>query len=98
MLFAFICRDKPDHLQLRLDTRPAHVEFLTALNEAGTLRFAGPFLDDAGKPDGSLVVVEAADRDEAASLSARDPYAVAGLFASVEIRPWTWAFNNPAAS
>ena len=48
--------------------------------------------------DGRLwaVVVEAADADAAASISAADPYAKVGLFESVEIRPWTWTFNNPA--
>ena len=59
MLFAFVCKDKPGSLQLRMDTRPEHVAFLTKLNEAGTLKFAGPFLDADGKPNGSLVVVEA---------------------------------------
>ena len=28
MLFALICKDKPGHLQVRLDTRPDHVAFL----------------------------------------------------------------------
>ncbi len=98
MLFAFICRDKPASLQMRMDTRPDHVAFLTKLNEAGTLKFAGPFLDDEGKPNGSLVVVEAEDASAAAAISVADPYAKAGLFDNVEIRPWTWAFNNPANS
>ena len=47
MLFAFVCKDKPGSLQVRLDIRPEHVAFLTKLNEAGTLKFAGPFLDAA---------------------------------------------------
>ena len=98
MLFAFICKDKPGHLQMRLDARPDHVVFLKDLNEAGALKFAGPLLDDDGKPNGSLVVVEAADRAAAASISAKDPYARAGLFESVEIRAWNWVFNNPAAA
>ena len=96
MLFAFVCNDKPGSLQVRMDTRPEHVAFLTKLNEAGTLKFAGPFLDAEGKPNGSLVVVEAEDAAAAAAISAADPYAKAGLFASVDVRPWTWTFNNPA--
>lgn len=98
MLFAFVCNDKPASLQLRMDTRPEHVAFLTKLNEEGTLKFAGPFLDTDGKPNGSLVVVEAQDADAAAAISAADPYARVGLFANVEIRPWTWSFNNPASA
>ena len=81
MLFALLCKDKPDHLQVRLDNRPDHVVFLRKLNEAGTLKIAGPFL---------------ADKAEAAKIGAQDPYAKAGLFESVKIRAWNWTFNNPA--
>ncbi|BCH22334.1 hypothetical protein MesoLjLc_20770 [Mesorhizobium sp. L-8-10] len=98
MLFALICKDEPGKLQLRLDTRPDHVAYLNGLNEKGTLKFAGPFLDGDGKPDGSLVVVEAADMAGAKALAEADPYARAGLFESVEIRAWNWVFNNPASA
>jgi uncharacterized protein YciI len=98
MLFALICKDKPGRLQLRLDTRPEHVAYLDGLNEKGMLRFAGPFLDGDGKPDGSLVVIEAADMSAAKALAEADPYARAGLFESVEIRAWNWVFNNPASA
>lgn len=97
MLFALICKDKPDALQVRMDTRPDHVAFLNCLNDENKLAFAGPFLDADGKPDGSMVVVEAADRAAAEQIAASDPYARAGLFQSVEIRPWNWVFNKPAA-
>lgn len=84
MFFALTCLDKPDSLQIRLDNRPAHLEFL---NGSGKVAFAGPFIE-AEKPVGSLVVIEAADLAEAEAFAAADPYAVAGLFASVTIREW----------
>jgi uncharacterized protein len=96
MLFAFLCTDKPGHLQVRMDTRPTHVEHLNKLNAEGTLKFAGPFLDDEGKPNGSLVVVEAADIAAARTIAEADPYYLAGLFEKVEVKPWNWVFNNPA--
>jgi uncharacterized protein YciI len=96
MLFALICKDKPEHLHVRMDARADHVAFLKTLNEAGKLKFAGPFFDDDGKPNGGLVVIEAADRAEAAAMGSQDPFARADLFQSVEIRQWSWAFNNPA--
>lgn len=96
MLFAFIGKDKPDALQTRIDTRPPHVAFLEKLNAEGTLKIAGPFLDAEGKPFGSLVVIEAADKDAAAAIFAEDPYAKAGIFASTEINQWNWTFNKPA--
>jgi uncharacterized protein YciI len=97
MLFAFLCQDKPGALQVRMDARPEHVAWLNEINAAGTLTFAGPFLDGDGKPNGSLVVVKAETLEEAQAISAADPYAKAGLFASVDIRPWNWVFNNPEA-
>ena len=98
MLGNKVHKDKPGSLQVRLDTRPEHIAFLEGLNGDKKLAFAGPFLDAEGKPNGSLVVVEAPDLAGAQALSAADPYAKAGLFDSVEIRQWNWTFNKPAAS
>jgi uncharacterized protein len=84
MLFALTCIDKPGALQIRLDNRPAHLDFL---NVSGKVVFAGPFIE-ADKPVGSLVVIEADDMAGAEAFAAADPYAVAGLFASVTIREW----------
>jgi len=93
MLYALICTDKPGALQTRLDNRAAHIEFLKGLG--GSLKAAGPFLDDDGNMTGSLVVIEASNRDEILAISQEDPYARANLFESVEIRPWNWAIKNP---
>lgn len=97
MLFAFVCKDKPGHLNVRMEARPAHVEHLNRLNAEGTLKMAGPFLDADGKPNGSLVVVNVETAEAAKVLADSDPYAKAGLFESVEIRPFNWVFNNPEA-
>jgi uncharacterized protein YciI len=97
MIFVLTCTDKAGHLQVRLDNRPAHVAYLNELNAGGRLKFAGPFLDESGKPCGSLVAVEAADLAEARAMAANDPFAKAGLFETVQIQPWNWVFNNPAA-
>lgn len=97
MLFAFVCKDKPGHLNVRMDTRPAHVDHLNALNAAGTLKMAGPFLDSDGKPSGSLVIVEAETIEAARAIADADPYAKAGLFESVEVQAFNWVFNKPEA-
>lgn len=93
MLYALICTDKPDHLQVRLDNRPDHVAYLEGLGDA--LKGAGPFLGDDGKPIGSLVLIEAENQTSIETIAANDPYAKAGLFASVDIRPWAWLLKNP---
>jgi uncharacterized protein YciI len=93
MLFALICTDKPGSVELRMKVRPDHLAFLESLGSA--VKGAGPFTDDAGSPTGSLILVDAEDRAAAEAVAARDPYATAGLFSSVEIRPWKWLIKNP---
>ncbi|WP_370213119.1 YciI family protein [Roseovarius sp.] len=85
MLIALIGRDKPGALQVRLDNRADHVEYLKS---SGPVSQAGPLLDEAGEMCGSLVVLDVADMAEAEAWAAADPYAKAGLFASVELVPW----------
>ena len=97
MLFAFLCTDKPGHLNVRMDTRPAHLEHLNKLNAEGILKMAGPFLDDEGKPNGSLVIVEAEDMAAARAFAEADPYYQAGLFEKVDVKPYNWVFNKPEA-
>jgi hypothetical protein len=93
MLFALICTDKPGSLELRMNERPGHLAYLNGLGSA--MKAAGPFTDDAGSPVGSLVIIEAADRKAAEAIAANDPYRKAGLFQSVDIRPWKWSLKNP---
>ena len=96
MLFALICTDKPASLDLRLSVRPDHVKHLEGLGAA--LKAAGPFTDDAGQPVGSLVIIEAAGRAAATAMAEADPYTKAGLFSSIDIRPWKWTLKNPEAA
>ena len=86
MLFAAICLDKPGSLDLRLSTRSAHLEFLEA--HAPRVKLGGPFLDAEDRPIGSLLILECADLAAAQALLDEDPYARAGLFASVEVKPF----------
>ncbi|HTX50404.1 MAG TPA: YciI family protein [Caulobacteraceae bacterium] len=85
-LFVLTCLDKPDALPLRLANRGAHFAYIGGL--AGVLRLGGPFLDDKGDMAGSLMIIEVEDLAAAKAFSAGDPYVKAGLFQSVDIRPW----------
>jgi uncharacterized protein YciI len=97
MLYALICTDKPGSIAVRKANRPDHVAFLQSLGD--DLVFAGPFTGEDGEtPNGSLVVIQAPSRQAAQEIATSDPYAKAGLFASVEIRPWIWVFNPPKAA
>jgi uncharacterized protein len=97
MLYAFICTDKPGALPIRKEKRPEHLAYLKSLGD--TLKFAGPFTAEDGETmNGSLVVVEADSIGAARAIADGDPFAKAGVFASVEIRPWKWSINNPDAA
>jgi uncharacterized protein YciI len=85
MRFALICTDKEGALQTRLDNRTAHLAYIEA---TGTVEMAGPFLDAQGAMSGSLIVLEVADLAQANAWAQNDPYALAGLFQSVDIRAW----------
>ncbi len=84
MLFAIICRDKPGHLQIRLDTRAAHLAYI---EKTGIVKMAGPFLD-GGQMCGSLVIIESEGLETAEDWAAGDPYKAAGLFESVTVIEW----------
>ena len=84
-LYAVICKDRPEALQTRLDTRAAHLAYI---EETGIVRLAGPLLDSAGGMAGSLIILEAPDLASAKAWSAGDPYLAAGLFDSVEVAEW----------
>ena len=96
MYFAISCIDKPGALELRMATRPAHIDYLKTFEHA--VKLAGPCLADDGETMiGSLIVLEAEDRAAADAFSAADPYTLAGLFESVLIRHWKWTIGNPYA-
>ncbi len=93
MHFILIAHDKAGALPLRMATRPAHLTYLEQ-QISPNLLFAGPLLDAEGNPNGSIVVVEAADEAEARRLFDSDPYMAAGLFADTAISRFRHAFSN----
>lgn len=94
MQFIVICRDKDGAVEVRLANRAAHLEWVGANRD--TIIAGGPFLSDDGQTMlGSLLMAEAADKAALEAFLANDPYARAGLFASVEIRPWKWVIGAP---
>ncbi|MCK5777411.1 MAG: YciI family protein [Rhodospirillales bacterium] len=91
MHFVIYCLDKDGHADVRTENRPQHVEYLKA--SADKIVCAGPLLTDDGEGMiGSTLVMKFADRSEAEAWAANDPYAKAGLFESVDIRPWKKVF------
>ncbi|MBL8708546.1 MAG: YciI family protein [Rhodospirillaceae bacterium] len=89
MAFMIYCLDKPDHLEVRLANRPAHVEHLIAHEKR--LITGGPLLEGE-RMIGSLLVVDFATRAEVDTFLAADPYSKAGLFQSVTVTPYKNVF------
>ena len=98
MLYAIIAEDTENSLAQRLATRPAHLERLNALLDAGRLILAGPHpaIDSEDPGDagfsGSLVVAEFESLKEAEDWANDDPYKHAGAYEKVTVKPFKKVF------
>jgi hypothetical protein len=86
MLVTMICLDKPNHVDLRLKTRPRHLEWLEAAKP--NIKWVGPILaDDGATMIGSLYLAEFDTLAAARAFQRQDPYDQAGLFERVIVQP-----------
>jgi uncharacterized protein YciI len=92
-MYAIHCIDKPMQRDLRVENRPAHLDYVRA--HLSQVLVAGPLLDDEGLPIGSMLLMEFADRRAAVAFAADDPYAKAGLFQSVAVTAWRQVVPDP---
>jgi uncharacterized protein YciI len=69
----------------RVDEQPLkeHGKYMLSLYAKGSMKFAGPFTDDAG----GAVLLEVAGEAEARAIVAEDPAVKSGVFLH-EIHPW----------
>ena len=94
MFYAIVGQDGSDSLDRRLAARPAHLDRLHAMQQAGRLLLAGPFpAIDSNDPGaagftGSLIVAEFDTLDAAQAWADADPYVTAGVYASVSVKPF----------
>ena len=94
MLYAIVGEDHPGTLAERLAVRPAHLERLKALSDAGRLLAAGP-CPAIDSPDpgpagftGSVIIAEFPSLAEAEAWAAADPYVATGVFARCTVKPF----------
>ncbi len=94
MYYAILCEDVENSLPLRQGARPAHLERIPELLDAGRLLAAGPHpaLDtpDPGEAGftGSLIIAEFDSLEEATVWADSDPYVEAGVFRRVTVKPY----------
>ena len=98
MLYAIISEDVKNSLEKRLSVRPAHIQRLQALQDAGKLVLAGPYpAIDSNEPGdagftGSLIVAEFDNLQQAQQWAVADPYIEAGVYARVVVKPFKQVF------
>ncbi len=94
MDFIIYAEDRPDSLHIRQAAREDHLAWLKAPSDVKLLT-AGPWLDDAGVMRGSLLIVEATDKQTVLDWLAGDPYKAAGLTGSVRVKAYKWVIGRP---
>ncbi|MDR0432459.1 MAG: YciI family protein [Bifidobacteriaceae bacterium] len=84
------------------EVRPAHRLHLEQLFKSGSLIASGPLggvgAEEAPRPAGALLIVEANYPDEALEILDADPFWIAGLITHRDARAWTLiygAFSPP---
>jgi len=92
--YVVFAQDAEDAAERRAEARPAHLARLRDLAAEGRLRLAGPMPRGDGVPpaeggvSGSVVVAAFPDLGAARAWAAEDPYVAAGVYASVDVRPF----------
>ena len=94
MYYAIISEDIENSLERRRSARPAHLKRLNKLADQDRLMLAGPHpAIDSPDPgaagfSGSLVVAEFESLEQAQAWADADPYAAAGVYAKVTVKPF----------
>lgn len=95
MPFAILTTDKPGMVDVRINERAVHLEYLKA--NISLLLAAGAMLNDDGSVGtGGVILVDTDDRAVAEKFIADDPYNKAGLFQTVVVTRWRKAFFDKA--
>ena len=98
MLYAILAYDVSNSSPLRKTARPAHLKRLEKLVAAGRVIVAGPLpaidAEDPGPAGftGSLTVAEFESLEQAKAWAETDPYADAGVYQSIVVKPFKQVF------
>ena len=94
MYYVIYAEDIENSLDKRLAARPAHLERLQALKDAGRLLVAGPCPnidnEDPGPAgfSGSVVIAKFDSHDDAQAWANADPYVEADVYDKVTVKPF----------
>ena len=92
--FIVFAKDKKESgAAIRAANRSAHLEWTKTFGDK--LKVGGPLMsDDQQAMIGSLLIIEYESLDALKAYLKSDPYAQAGLFQSVDVRPYTWLLGT----
>ena len=93
-LFVVSYIDNPNSLALRMANREAHLAYAHGDDKPAKVKLGGPYLDEQGDMAGSLIILEAPDKAAAVAFTQNDPYVKAGLFSSIDVRPFRVTMNK----
>ena len=94
MWYVIYSEDVENSLALRKQTRAAHLERIQLLVDQGRVLVAGPCpaidSEDPGEAGftGSLLIAEFSSLEEAQKCADTDPYALAGVYRKVSVKPY----------
>lgn len=94
MLFIVSGRDHANGLEHRLAIRPRHRAYYESLGD--DLILSGPYLDEAGDPIGSMIVIRRDSQQAAEAFANADPFVTEGVFDELTVSHWTWFMKRPA--
>lgn len=93
--FAVWATDRDGAAAQRERVREQHRARLRAGAAGLEVVLGGPTDDEHGDMNGSLLVIAAHDIAAVRAFVAGDPYVTAGVYESVQIRPWRWGLGRP---
>ena len=96
--FSVYAMDRAGVLDERTASRPSHRARLREHDHAVTVHVGGPVLSAGGAMAGTLLIIEAADQAAVEHYLAGDPYVAAGIFDTIDIRPFAWGIGLPESA
>lgn len=86
MQFIVVGKDHKEHgFQRRQEVRTEHLQLGDVMIKQGTLKYAAATLDESGKMNGSVMVVEFESRSELDAWLEKEPYVVGKVWDQIEV-------------
>ncbi|MBW4695798.1 MAG: hypothetical protein KME27_28955 [Lyngbya sp. HA4199-MV5] len=93
MHFALQCLLANNVEEKRLALRPVHLDYMNANKDR--IFCGGPTVDQNGKPEMMLIILNVPDRATAEAFIQAEPYNQAGVFRQVLLREWHQVLPEP---